>query len=160
MVVAGTGRFNTGAMGPNIKHLKYQPNGEMLFGGVVVANAYFGSTNLSATTYNNFPGNIFVLGKISTAGNPTVIRSFSNPVFSFDCITTDAAGNFYVGGGYSTNTDFDFGNGVIIPGSDFNKAFIVKFAADGDALWVKTFGMGVIGSGNPVNQVLRLAVSS
>ena len=154
--------FNTGSLGgANYKHLKYSTDGtEILMGGSALAAAYFGSTTLTAATpCCNLPGNIKFFGKINVAtGVPTIIRSFENFPVNFDCITTDDAGNFYIGGGNSTNVMVDFGNGVTIPGSTFKMGVIAKFDATGTALWAKTFGMGPIGSAT--NNILRLAVSN
>jgi len=153
--------FNTGSLGgTTYKHLKYNATGsEILMGGQALAAAYFGSTTLLAPPQLSFPGNIKFFGKIDAAtGASTIIRSFINIPINFDCIATDDGGNFYIGGASVTTTDFNFGNGVTIPGSAFKMGVIAKFDAMGNTLWAKTFQMGAIGSSN--NQILKLAVAN
>lgn len=137
--------FNTGSLGGEaIKYLKYTSDGsEILFGGTGLAAAYFGSTTLTAPAQPNYPGDIKYFGKINSAtGVPTIIKSFSNLLINFDCITTDDAGNFYIGGGLSGTNPVDLGNGVSVSG--LNKVVIAKFDASGNAVWAKTFDLGVI----------------
>ncbi|WP_310559816.1 T9SS type A sorting domain-containing protein [Flavobacterium sp.] len=154
--------FNTGTLGgATIKHMKYTADGsEILFGGSALAAAYFGSTTLTAPPpLAGYPGSIKFFGKINSAtGVPTIIRSFSNIPLNFDCITTDNVGNFYTGGAFVSTTEFDLGNGVIIPASAFKMNVIVKFNATGNAIWAKTFSMGTLGAAN--NVVFKLAVSN
>lgn len=153
--------FNTGSLGgTTFKHMKYNAAGtEILMGGQALAAAYFGSNTLTAPPQLSLPGNIKFFGKIDAAtGASTIIRSFINIPVNFDCITTDDAGNFYIGGASVTTTDFDFGNGVTIPGSAFKMGVIAKFDATGNTLWAKTFQMGAVGAAN--NQVLKLAVAN
>ncbi len=153
--------FNTGSLGgTTFKHMKYNTAGtEILMGGQALAAAYFGSTTLTAPPQLSLPGNIKFFGKIDAAtGASTIIRSFINIPVNFDCITTDDAGNFYIGGASVTTTDFDFGNGVTIPGSAFKMGVIAKFDASGNTLWAKTFQMGAVGAAN--NQILKLAVAN
>ena len=90
--------FNTGSIGSTFKHLKYTADGsEILMGGQGLAAAYFGTTTLTAPPQSKYPGSIKFFGKINAAtGVPSIIRSFNNFPINFDCITTDAAGNFYI----------------------------------------------------------------
>ena len=153
--------FNTGSLGgTTFKHLKYTSDGsEILMGGQALAAAYFGATTLTATPQGSLPGNIKFFGKInSTTTVTTIIRSFINIPVNFDCITTDDAGNFYIGGAFVSTTDFDFGNGVVIPASAFKMSVVAKFDAAGNTIWAKTFQMGATGSAN--NTILKLAVSN
>ena len=153
--------FNTGTIyGATYTHLKYTADGsEILMGGTALAAAYFGSTTLTAPPQLGYPGNIKFFGKINAStGVPTIIRSFANIPVNFDCITTDDAGNFYIGGAFVSTTDFDFGNGVLIPASAFKHSVIAKFDSTGTALWAKTFQMGATGSAS--TNVLKLAVSN
>ncbi len=151
--------FNTGALaGANIKHMKYTADGsEILFGGTALAATYFGSTTLTAPSPTpGGAGTIHFFGKInSETGVPTIIRSFNNLPISFDCITTDNDGNFYIGGGISTTTLIDLGNGVSVTG--FNLGIIAKFSPSGLALWAKTYTFGAMGSAT--NQISLLAVA-
>lgn len=151
--------FNTGSLGGEaIKHLKYTSDGaEILFGGTALAAAYFGSTTLTSPKQPNYPGEIKYFGKINSAtGVPTIIKSFSNLYINFDCITTDDAGNFYIGGGLSGTNPVDLGNGVSVSGQ--NKTVIAKFDASGNAVWAKTFDLGVVGTYQKT--IPRLAVSN
>ena len=151
--------FNTGSLGgATIKHMKYTNNGsEILFGGNALAAAYFGSTTLTAPKQGSFAGNIKFFGKINSAtGAPTIIRSFNNLAVNFDCITTDAAGNFYIGGAISDINPVDLGNGVSVSG--LNQSVIAKFDAAGNTLWAKTFTFGT--TGNAQTNILKLAVSN
>ncbi|MFD0989059.1 T9SS type A sorting domain-containing protein [Mariniflexile jejuense] len=150
--------FNTGTLGgANMKHMKYTADGsEILFGGTGLAAAYFGSTTLTAPPQSSYPGNIKFFGKINAStGVPTVIRSFSNLPINFDCITTDAAGNFYIGGAISDVNPVDLGNGVSVSG--VNKSVIAKFDASGNTLWANTFAMGTTGYSQ--TNILKLAVA-
>ncbi|MEO7975594.1 T9SS type A sorting domain-containing protein [Flavobacterium sp.] len=151
--------FNTGSLGGEaIKYLKYTNDGsEILFAGTGLAAAYFGSTTLTAPAQPNYPGEIKYFGKINSAtGVPTILKSFSNMFINFDCITTDDSGNFYIGGGLSANNFVDLGNGVTVSGA--NKVVIAKFDASGNAVWAKTFDLGVVGSYQKT--IPRLAVSN
>lgn len=153
--------FNTGSLGgTTYTHLKYTADGsEILMSGQALAAAYFGSTTLTAPPQLSYPGNIKFFGKINAAtGAPSIIRSFINIPVNFDCVTTDDAGNFYIGGAFVAVADFDFGNGVIIPASAFKMGVIAKFDATGNTLWAKTYDMGTLGAAN--NQIFNLAVSN
>ncbi len=152
--------FNTGSLGgATIKHLKYTADGsEILFGGTALGAAYFGSTTLTAPSpLAGYAGSIHFFGKINAAtGTPTIIRSFNNLPISFDCITTDSAGNFYIGGGISTTTPVDLGNGVSVSG--FNQGVVAKFSPTGTTLWAKTYTFGITGAAT--NSINLLAVSN
>lgn len=152
--------FNTGSLGgATIKHMKYTADGsEILFGGNALAAVYFGSTTLTATPQAGFAGNIKFFGKINSAtGVSTIIRSFSNLPVNFDCVTTDDAGNFYIGGASSSINPIDLGNGVIVSGSDFKQVVIIKFDASGNTVWAKVVPFGATGAAQ--NNVLQLAVA-
>jgi hypothetical protein len=151
--------FNTGTLGgATIKHMKYSSDGsEILFGGNALAAAYFGTNTITAPKQLSFPGSIKFFGKINTStGAPTIIRSFINLPVNFDCITTDAAGNFYIGGAISDINPVDLGNGVSVSG--INQSVIAKFDATGNTIWAKTYTFGA--SGNAQTNVLKLAVSN
>lgn len=151
--------FNTGTLGgATIKHMKYSSNGsEILFGGNALAAAYFGATTITAPKQLSFPGSIKFFGKINAStGAPTIIRSFINLPVNFDCITTDVAGNFYIGGAISDINPVDLGNGVSVSG--LNQSVIAKFDAAGNTLWAKTYTFGA--TGNAQTNVLKLAVSN
>jgi hypothetical protein len=153
--------FNTGSFGgTTFKHLKYTADGsEIMMGGQALGAAYFGATTISAPAQGTYAGNIKFFGKINATTNAqTIIRSFINIPVNFDCITTDDAGNFYIGGAFVSTTDFDFGNGVTVVGAAFKMNVIAKFDPLGNTLWAKTFQMGATGSAS--NNVIKLAVSN
>ncbi len=150
--------FNTGTLGgTTMKHMKYTADGsEILFGGIGLAAAKFGATTLTAPMQLSYPGSIKFFGKLNAStGVPTIIRSFSNLAINFDCITTDDAGNFYIGGAISDINPVDLGNGVSVSG--LNQSVIAKFDAAGNTLWAKTFTLGATGSYQ--TNILKLAVS-
>ena len=151
--------FNTGTLGgAEMKHMKYTADGsEILFGGSALAAAYFGSTTLTAPPpLANRPGQIKFFGKINSAtGVPTIVRSFSNLPITFDCITTDDAGNFYTGGFISSTTPVDLGNGISADG--FRQVAIIKFSPTGNTIWAKVIPFG--GTGTAANNVLQLAAA-
>lgn len=153
--------FTTGSLGgANIKYMNYTADGsQILFGGDALASVYFGSTTLIAPkTGATTPGQIKFLGKINAAtGAVTILRSFINVYFTIHCITTDDAGNFFIGATKWSDDDVDLGNGVIATGLQSN-ALIIKFDAAGNTVWSKTFAMGK--EGIISNAVLKLAVSS
>lgn len=152
--------FNTGSLGGDaIKYMKYTNDGsEILFAGTGLAAAYFGTTTLTSPKQPNYPGDIKYFGKINAAtGVPTIIRSFNNIFINFDCVTTDDAGNFYIGGGLAANNSVDLGNGVSVSG--VNVTVIAKFDASGNAIWAKTFNLGEV-VGPYQKGIPRLAVSS
>lgn len=139
--------FNSGSLGgANIKHMKYTADGsKILFGGEVLGAAYFNGITYAAPRFGNYPGNIKFLGKINTAtGVPTILKSYINILMTFQCITTDDAGNFYIGGVSSSEDPIDFGNGVTATG--LNKVVVVKFDATASAVWAKTFPFGAPGA--------------
>jgi len=139
--------------------MKYTADGsEILFGGTAFAAVYFGSTTLTATPLvSNYAGIIQFFGKINSAtGVPTIIKSFSNLPVNFDCITTDDAGNFYIGGAISDTNPVDLGNGVSVSG--INKSVIAKFDASGNAIWAQTFTFGTTGTAQ--TKISKLAVSN
>ncbi len=152
--------ITTGSLGgANIKYMKYTADGkDILFGGDAVASVYFGSTTIIAPKISTSPGQIRFLGKInSSTGTATILKSFISIQFTIHCITTDDAGNFFIGATKTGDTDIDFGNGVIASGMSSN-AIIAKFDAAGNAVWSKTFAMGK--EGIISNEVSKLAVSS
>lgn len=101
-------------------------------GGQALDATYFDSTTLSAPPQLSNPRNLKFFGKIDPATSAqTIIRSFNNIPLNFDCITTDDAGNFFIGGAFGSTTDFDLGNGVTISGSEFTKSVIAKLDATG-----------------------------
>lgn len=155
--------YNTGSIGHLTKHIGYNSNGEMLIAARTGAATYLGNTTITAPDIaKGTPGRIDYLAKISATGNTSILRAFTNPYFSFNVATNDAAGNFYVGMSYSAfnNTPIDLGNGVTLSG--LTKIAIVKFSPTGATLWAKSFDLGVTNVPNSTFdlEVLKIAVSA
>lgn len=154
--------FNTGSYGHDAKHIGYNANGDMLIVARTNAGAYLGSSTVTVPDLAaGTPGQLSYLAKISATGATTILKSFANPYFTFNVATNDAAGNFYVGMGYSAfnNTPIDLGNGVTLDG--LSKVAIIKFSPTGTTLWAKSFDLGVVpGPGVATLEVLKIAVSA
>ena len=156
--------FNTGSVNPTYNYLKYNANGsEIYFAGSGGGSAYFGSTTLTSTPtiYNGvtYLSDIQYFGKINSAtGVPTILKSFNRLGITFNNVTTDNSGNFYIGATVYNFYNTDLGNGIIIPASAYNTAVVAKFDASGNALWAKTFQMGATGSYGC--EILKLAVTN
>lgn len=154
--------YNTGSYGHDAKHIGYNANGDMLIVARANAGAYLGNNTISVPDIAaGTPGQFSYLAKISAIGTTTILKSFANPYFTFNVATNDAAGNFYVGMGYSAfnNTPIDLGNGITLDG--LSKVAIVKFSPTGTTLWAKSFDLGVVpGPGVATLEVLKIAVSA
>ncbi len=154
--------YNTGSYGHDAKHIGYNANGDMLIVARTNAGAYLGGSTVTVPDLAaGTPGQLSYLAKISATGATTILKSFANPYFTFNVATNDAAGNFYVGMGYSAfnNTPIDLGNGVTLDG--LSKVAIIKFSPTGTTLWAKSFDLGVVpGPGVATLEVLKIAVSA
>ena len=156
--------FNTGSASPTYNYLKYNADGsEIYFAGSGGGSAYFGSTTLTSTPiiYNGvtYLADLQYFGKINAAtGTPTIIKSFARLGITFNNVTTDNLGNFYIGATVYNFYNTDLGNGIIIPASAYKTAVVAKFDASGNALWAKTFQMGATGSYGC--EILKLAVTN
>jgi hypothetical protein len=53
-------------------------------------------------------------------------------------VATDPSGNVYLGGFYSSTSTVSLGNGLSLPSTTGNDAYIVKYNSSGNALWYKT----------------------
>ena len=147
--------INTGSFSQSIKHLSYQSNGDILIGGSLLGTNYLGGTTVTVPDSYSNVGTMFFLGKIVN-GTATVVYSINNVNISWDCVTTDSSGNYYVGGGINTTTAIDLGNGVTMSG--FLNTYIAKFNSNGIAQWAKTFDLGST-TGSASKTITRLAVS-
>lgn len=119
-------------------------------GNVYVSGSYsdasitFGSTVLTNPANGSF--NIFIV-KYNTSGNVLWAKTSGGDGVTVGYgITTDAAGNVYVTGGYA-GYNISFGDSVIGQGgnSTSNGFFIVKYDSSGNTLWAKGT------AGNPVS---------
>lgn len=106
------------------------------FSGTCDFNPNVGATSLTGSS------NSFIL-KLDPLGNFIFVKHFaatsSNSILS---IQIDAAGDMFLGGYYSTTTDFDPNAGVSnLSVISFSRdAFFCKLSNDGNLLWAKGFG--------------------
>lgn len=86
--------------------------------------------------------------KLDTAGNFVWVdqlggRQGMNALAEAHAVTSDAAGNIYVGGVFSGTGDFDPGPGtydLTVPNGDSNSAFVVKLTPAGGLVWADARG--------------------
>jgi len=97
----------------------------------------FGSTNL--VSQGSF--DCFAL-KLDSSGNVMWARSFGGASTDFSSsITSDQAGNVYVGGTFGGTVDFDPGPGVLsLTSSGSTDIFICKLNATGNLIWARALG--------------------
>jgi hypothetical protein len=97
----------------------------------------FGSTNL--ISQGSF--DCFAL-KLDSSGNVMWARSFGGASTDFSSsITSDQAGNIYVGGTFGGTVDFDPGPGVLsLTSSGSTDIFICKLNATGNLIWARALG--------------------
>jgi len=101
----------------------------------------------------NGPGNqdIFIR-KWSASGNPiwsNGLAGLSSDMSS--AITLDSNGNVYVTGSYSSMVEFDPGNPAAnLTSAGFTDAFLIKYDAGGNFLWVKSVGGASMDRGSNV----------
>jgi hypothetical protein len=106
------------------------------FSGACDFNPNAGASSLTGSS------NSFIL-KLDATGNFIYVKHFaatsSNSILS---IKIDATGDMFLGGYYSTTTDFDPNAGVnnLSVVSFSRDAFICKLSNDGNLLWAKGFG--------------------
>ena len=107
----------------------------------------FGSTTL--TNANPDSSDIFVV-KYDGAGNVLWAKSAGGPIW--DCgnsISTDANGNSYITGQFSSPT-ITFGSTTLTNAGD-NDIFVVKYDGAGNVLWAKSAGGTYTDSGNSIS---------
>ncbi|MHB8258827.1 MAG: T9SS type A sorting domain-containing protein [Bacteroidia bacterium] len=117
----------------------------------------FGSTTLHNQAYaaSNYGGEIFLV-KYDSCGNVIWAKQAGGKADAHGtCITTDVAGNVYVGG-YSNCDTLWFGTGTLTllnPGG-YPNAFVVKYNSSGVAQWVRG------GNGNAQVYVRAIALDA
>jgi hypothetical protein len=122
-------------------------NKNVYIGGIISS----GSLTLGNTTITNV--NLFTnlfFAKFDSSGQPLWVRSFGqNGVDdAVQSITTDPAGNVYIGGYFTGTSDFDTGPGVqTLTGSGtLTTAFYAKYDANGNWIWSKAITGGGVSS--------------
>jgi hypothetical protein len=100
--------------------------------------------------------NIYVL-KLDPSGNFLWVKTIENPTTPSSpssvstSITTDAANNVIVTGGFRDTPDFDPGPGTTSIAASNSDIFILKLDPSGNFIWVRTFG----GAGGDSGQGVR-----
>lgn len=156
--------INTFSGTGDIHVVKYDPTGAVLwaktFGGVdgdaatgitadasgnVVVTGWFASASITfgSTVLSNSgtASSDFYMVKFDASGNVLWAKSAgSTGNDRGQDLSTDASGNIFVTGWYSSPT-INFGNGTLTnTGSATNEIFVVKYDLNGNALWSKTVG--------------------
>ncbi len=95
-----------------------------------------GVTNVSSSFFDAY------LSKVDVAGNLVWATGFGGTNSDVGkAVYADNAGNVYVIGEFYNSGDFDPGTGVTtLTSNGFNDIFVAKFDANGDQLWVSSFG--------------------
>ncbi len=137
--------INTKAGANSIKQIKYDPSGNMVVLGTVSMKGKWGNTDIpTSPKFGQFPGTGVYIGKISQTGTQTLLKSFNNTAVALSSylIDVDLQGNIYLLGSSKATTasPVDFGNGITI---NSNGYFLLKMDGNGNALWAKTYQMGV-----------------
>jgi hypothetical protein len=118
---------------------------------VVITGGFYGSSiTFASTTLSGSGGNVFI-AKYDPLGNVLWAKGAGgNGTDLGSGISTDAAGNIYATGGFSslsTNYTISFDNiPVSSTGSGDGNVYVVKYDALGNALWAK--GIGGCGQNN------------
>ena len=111
-------------------------------GNVYVIGYYQSTTTISLGNNLNLPvsfGNDAFIVKYDTSGTAQWYQTI--PGTSSDVgngIAVDSSGNVYVSGYYTSTTTVSLGNGLNLPITSGNDAFIVKYDTSGTAQWYKT----------------------
>lgn len=127
------------------------PSGNILstgrFDGTVDFDPGVGVTNLTSLG----SGDVYI-AKLDSLGELVWAKSFGSTTSDAPySVATDSAGNVYVTGNYQLTVDFDPSSGVAQQTSNgTNDIFVVKLDANGNFVWVKTFGGGGSDSGYSV----------
>lgn len=122
-------------------------------GNVYTANSFSGTIDadpgpavVNITSQSSYSD--VLLSKFDANGNFIWAKSFGGENDDIpSSIVMDAAGNIYLGGTFQKTVDFDPGPGitsVLADGGNFytdiSDAFVSKFTASGDFVWVRTIG--------------------
>ncbi len=107
------------------------------FNGTVDFDPGINSTILSSVGARD----IYIL-KLDSSGNFLWAKSFESTFASYaHCVTVDVSGNVYITGAFYDTVDFDPGNGISnLIAAGQRDAFIQKMDANGNFLWVRSFG--------------------
>ncbi|MGB0838978.1 MAG: T9SS type A sorting domain-containing protein [Salibacteraceae bacterium] len=117
--------------------------------GNLLTTGYFDATvdfDPSSSTYNlsSTGGTDIFITKVSPSGTLLWAKSIGGGGTGVDrskTVICDPSGNVYICGLYRNTVDFDPGSGVANRTSNGNAdAFVLKLDANGNFIWVKTFG--------------------
>jgi|GEM_PF-980001 len=159
--------------GSDIYVAKYSPNGDLLWGktfgsigddaargidpapdgGLYVSGEFSGTVAFDTFNLTSKGAKDIFLCKLNANGNVIWATSFGSPstVSDIGCeIESDAAGNIYAAGSYSSG--FSLPNGDVINAKGKRDQFLIKFNPNGEVLWIKTGG----GSEDDLNFALGL----
>ncbi len=113
--------------------ISLSPNGNLLVTGYYENNLDFGSFNLIANNLRD----IFIMA-LDQQGNPLWLESLSGPGVEYGrSIATDTSNNIYLTGVFR---DFLYPNGGTLAGFGSYDAFLAKYDATGQLLWIKAMG--------------------
>ena len=97
---------------------------------------------IGITALTSFGGSDSFLAKYSGSGALLFVKQIGGA--ASEAITTlarDAAGNLYVGGSFTGDTDFDPGPGFqVLTSIGGDDGFVAKYSSAGDLLWARRFG--------------------
>jgi len=108
-------------------------NGNLLITGYYENNLDFGPFSLLANSLRD----VFIMA-IDQQGNPLWLETLSGPGVEYGrSIATDTSNNIYITGVFR---DFLYPNGGTLPGFGSYDAFLAKYDAIGQLLWIKAMG--------------------
>jgi hypothetical protein len=118
------------------------------YGNVYVAGVFTGEMQIGFTVFNSIGDKDVFVAKYSATGQLLWAKNGGSIAKErVSDIVTDAAGNIYVSGSYGTHdvyvpgmTDTMYFDANQIVSNGHNDAFLVKFSANGDIIWLKGYG--------------------
>lgn len=168
----GAGAYILNSNGPDAFVAKYAADGEFVWAkSLGVSNGYANFNGVTVDTLGNvFAGGSFsgddgdslfsvgqadgILVKFDANGNRLWTQSFGSTEYTaVNEVTTDGAGNVYMGGFFRSTVDFDAGPGTTLltsPGDD--SGFIAKLNSSGNLIWARDVSSDVSGESR-VNQL-------
>ena len=111
----------------------------------IYVTGYFTGDSITFGTYSLYNPRsaqasygVFFIVKYSPDGNVLWARGANPYACGGNDISTDAAGNVYVGGGYGDTITFDSSHTLINPDTSYGASFIVKYDSMGNLQWART----------------------
>ncbi len=119
-------------------------------GDVYVSGGFIGTTDFdpgdavyNLTTENAFSGNGYIL-KLNSNGDFVWVKKREGHHYVGSMIL-DTADNICMTGGFNASMDFDPGAGThTITSAGYYDMFVLKLSPDGEFLWAKTIGAGLV----------------